>query len=137
MPRNKGASAVFKIALMGDTLIDISAEARGLDGVTLSQTEDTRTIPGGGDQVVRQKLGYKEGSQQLHHVTRIRSRRPLFWGRHGRAYDCEYNPRGVASGAPKRTWVALGEITHTFETRGVRRFSVTLQHVGLIVDSVN
>ena len=65
MPRNKGASAVFKIALMGDTLIDISAEARGLDGVTLSQTEDTRTIPGGGDQIVRQKLGYKEGSSSF------------------------------------------------------------------------
>ena len=136
MPRNKGASAVFQIALDGEPLVDISSEARGLDGVTLAQTEDTRTVPGGGDQVVRQKLGYKEGTSSFtcdeNTITG-----PLFWGRHGRAFDCEYNPRGTASGAPKRSWTALGEITHSMEARGVRRFSVTLQHVGLITDSVN
>lgn len=132
-PRFKGGSAHFAMALDGVTPVEISGSTRGLDSITLAEIEDTRTVPGGGGQDIEQRLGYKEGSASLT-VDENSTTRPVLWGRHGRVFDCVYGPEGGASGDPRFSWSAYAEITHSFEARGVRRFTVALSNQGLITE---
>lgn len=129
--RHKGSGATLKVAPSGDTQVDISVEAVGLDGINLSEVEDTREVPGGGSQRTSQQLGYKEGSS-TYTVDENDTTAPLFVGRSGQKFDHEYSPEGVETGKPKNDFVAFAEISHSFEARGVRRFSVTMYHSGLI-----
>ena len=130
--RYKGSRAVLKIARDGVTpLVDISAVTLGLDSFDVDEVEDTREVPGGAAQVTSQALGYREGSSSFT-VDENAITAPIFVGGNGRKYDIEFSPQGVASGGPSQTFEAIAEISHSFEARGVRRFSVSLSHDGLI-----
>ena len=129
--RHKGSAAVFEIALHGDTQVDISATLRGFDGITINEVQDDREIPGGGAQIGRQKLGYREGTSNFT-VDENDDTRGVFWGHTGRRFDCSYYPEGKTSGKPQLTWEAILDITHNFEPRGVRRFTCAESHDGLV-----
>ena len=129
--RYKGSRSVLKIARDGQTLVNISAVTLGLDGFDADEVEDTRSVPGGAEQVTSQALGYREGSSSFT-VDENATTAPIFVGGNGRRYDIEFSPRGVASGQPRSTFKAIAEVSHSFEARGVRRFSVSLSHNGLI-----
>ena len=132
----KGSAAVLKISLHGQTLVNISGTLRGLSGFDISEVEDSRPIPGGGVQIGSQLLGYKEGSSSFT-VDENATTAPVFWGRFGRRFDVEWDPEGLGTGTPKHTFEAIADISHAWEARGVRRFSVTLNHDGLIARATN
>lgn len=134
MPRDtrvKGSAATLEVALHGQPLVEVSGNLRGLDGFDMNEPEDDREIPGGGTQVGRQGLGYREGTSSFtcdeNDVTR-----DLFWGNMGRRYDFRFRPQGEGSGLPQMTGEAIANITHTFEPRGVRRFTNNFEHDGLV-----
>ena len=129
--RYKGSGAFFSIGLAGPGQTNLTGEARGLDSISFSEVEDQRDVPGGGVTASKQALSYREGTSSIS-VDENEFTRPLFWAKNGRRFYCTYGPEGNASGAPKYTWEAIGTITHTFEERSVRRFSVELAHDGLV-----
>lgn len=129
--RFKGSAAVYETALHGDTLVDISATLRGFDGIDINEVQDDREIPGGGAQIGRQKLGYREGTSNFT-VDENATTAPIFWGRTGRRFDNAYYPEGKTTGKPMYTWESIFDITHNFEPRGVRRFTCAESHDGLV-----
>ena len=128
--RYKGSAAFFSIGLTEADQTNLTGEARGLDSISFSEVEDQRDVPGGGITATKQALGYREGNSSIS-VDENEFTRPVFWAKNGRRFYCTYGPEGNGSGAPKYTFEAIGTITHTFEERGVRRFSVELAHDGL------
>ena len=134
--RYKGSAAVLKIARDGQPLVNFSGHARGLDGFDFSRVEDDREIPGGGTQISRQLLGYEEATASF--TTDENSiTAPVLFGSNGRRVDVEWNPRGEATGQPKFTFEAIATVSHTYEPRGARRFSVELEVDGPITQGVN
>lgn len=130
--RYKGSAAVLEMKLHDATdWINLSGHARGLDGFDFSRVEDDREIPGGGTQISRQLLGYTEATASF--TTDENSiTAPLFFGKNGRRFDVRWSPRGRASGGPVFTFEAINTISHTYEARGVRRFSIECEVDGLI-----
>ena len=126
-PRHKGRTSYLALGLSGGALTVLSG-ARGLDGFEQSEPEDTREIPGG-DQVRSQRLGYRKGTSSFA-IDDNETTRSILWGTTGLSAKVVYGPQGNASGLPRVTSSAFLEVSHTFEARGVRRFSVTLQHSG-------
>lgn len=130
--RYKGSGAFFSIGLAVDAQVNLTGIARGLDSISFSEVEDQRDVPGGGVTATKQALGYREGTSSIS-VDENEFTRPLFWSKNGKRFYVTYGPEGNGSGLPKYTYEAIGTITHTFEERGVRRFSIELAHDGLAV----
>ena len=123
--RYKGSGLYLSLGLTQNAETAISGIARGLDTFSLSNVEDQRDVPGGGDVMGKQALGYREGNAEFT-VDENETTRPLFWGKNARRFYCTYGPEGNASGSPKFAFEAIATITHNWEERAVRRFQVSL-----------
>ena len=124
MPDAKsGAKQVIKLNRRGVTpLVNISAALKGLDGFDISELDPGNDV-GGGGAAAAQGTGVVDAEASFT-VDENEDTVGLFVTGNGKEFDIERARDGESSGNPRLVARAFARVTHTFEERGKRRFSV-------------
>lgn len=132
----RGGDQALEIGPAADSRTVISGEGNGLSEFQLDRTRAARVIPGGGQNVRRQKGALKDAtftfSVDANSITW-----PLLFGKTGERLYFEWSPRGTASGMPALAGSGFVQITEPFPSDDVVRFSVSGEVDGAITETVH
>ena len=126
-----GAKQVFTFATAGGAPVDISAALIGLDGVDVSEAEETTDIGGGGGRRGAQISGYVDNTADFV-VDENATTRPLFWGKNGQTGSAVLSRDGTAAGGQRWSWSGPFTVGHSFGARNKRRFTISQEISGAI-----